>query len=262
MGKKTFKTFLKKFTLLDILIIIAIIIAIVFAFIHLTANDDNVESFSFDSSTGNKFWEKYLGFYREGKIVNAQIGGYNASSGEHQEIKGRVLWADNNPRILLDVNGVPMLAGFYTTVRNADFYIEHITLESDSSKYANVTDISVRPMNITNVNDIIEGVPRGLNFTVDTSISVSGEENIAFQTLDNALYYNAGKRLSITYPNELVKKLSFIMAGPKELDIANSILGSFDGESGMITFRIYNASQKDIETIKQNYHVDRIVKLS
>ena len=58
---------MKKFTIIDYIIIIIVIGAILFAFIHITSDDtSNIQKTAYDISTMNKISENYLKYYENG----------------------------------------------------------------------------------------------------------------------------------------------------------------------------------------------------
>lgn len=266
MKKPQLKGILKRFTWVDLIIILLVVGAIIFAFTQIGGNEEKTQSVSFDSSTMNKLVEKYLSFYREGKVIKTHLGGYNSSSGEYQELYGTVQWVDDqkgaNVRVLVDVDGQLVLAGLYKDVENADIYIEHITLETSSEKYNNVTEIQVRPENITNLNDIIKNIPNETNYTISTMVANDLKDSQLLQNLANVLQFN-GKRESIRAPSDNIQdKLTIKMAQKKELNLASEILGTINGQTDIITIRIYNATEKDIQAIKNSYDVINIRKVT
>ncbi|MCL2156480.1 MAG: adhesin [Methanobrevibacter sp.] len=266
MKKIKLKEILKRFTWVDVIIILCVVGAVVFAFSQIGGNEEKTQSISFDSSTMNKFYEKYLSFYREGKVVKTHIGGYNSSSGEYQELYGTVLWVDDykgtNVKVVIDVDGKLVLAGLLKDVKNADIYIEHITLETNGEKYNNVTEIQIKPKNITNLNDILTNIPNETNYTISTTIAITLKDSQTLQNLANALEIN-GKRESIRPPSESISdQLMIIMAQKNELNLASDILGTIDGQTGVITIRIYNTTDKDIQVFKNSFDVINIRKVT
>ena len=270
MKKPNFKDILKRFTLIDILIIIAIVGAIAFAFIHTGVDEEKGESMSFDSSTINKFAEKYLSFYKDGKIVKTHVGGYNSTSGKYQELSGTVLWVDDykgsNVKVLIAIDGdttkTPILAGLYKDVKNADFHIEHITLETTGEKYKNITEIKVYPKNITTLNELSQGIGNGSNFTITTTIAIDKKERGIFQNLANELFLN-GRKESIRPLSESVDdQIVLVMAGKNEIDISSGILGTINGKTDIITLRIYDSTPEDVEAIKKAFDVISIKKVT
>lgn len=133
----------------------------------------------------NKFAEKYLSFYQDGKIVKTHIGGYNATSGEYQELYGTVVWVDDdygaNVQILIDVDGdqsgKPILARLYKDEKPADIYTEHITLETSGAKYKNVTEIEVAPKNISTLSELASEIGNETNYTVTTKIATDEKDS-------------------------------------------------------------------------------------
>ncbi|BBL61831.1 hypothetical protein MARBORIA2_00330 [Methanobrevibacter arboriphilus] len=270
MKKPNFKSILKKITIIDALIIICIIGAVVFAFMYTGGNEDKTESISFDSSSMNKFAEKYLSFYQDGQIVKTHIGGYNATSGEYQELYGTVVWVDDdygaNVQILIDVDGdqsgKPILARLYKDEKPADIYTEHITLETSGAKYKNVTEIEVAPKNISTLSELAREIGNETNYTVTTKIATDEKDSKTYQDLYNKMFLN-GRKESVTSVSEnIYDQIKIIMASPNEINMASNIFGTINGETGLITIRIYNSTPEDIKTIENNFNVLNIRKVT
>ena len=270
MKKPNFKDILKRFTIIDILIILAIVGAIAFAFIHTGNTEGQSESISFDSTTLNKFTEKYLSFYQEGKVVKTRVGGYNSTTGEYQELSGTVLWVDDyrgsNVKVLIDVNedsnNTPILAGLYKDVRNADIYIEHVTLQTSGEKYKNLTEIRAYPKNITSLDELIKTIPNEANYTISTTMAIDEKDSGTFQELSNTLFLN-GRKESIKPLSESVNdQIVLVMAEKNEIEIATEILGTINGKTSLITIRIYDSTPDDIKAIEEAFSVINVRKVS
>jgi len=270
MKKPNFKNVLKRFTIIDLIIILCIIGAIAFAFIHTEETGEKIESVSFDSGTLNKFAEKYLSFYREGKVVKTHLGGYNASSGEYQELSGRVLWVDDEKgyfvRVLIDVDGdstnTPILATLYKDIIDSDFYIEHITLETSGEKYKNITEIRISPQKVNTLNELASKIGNNTNFTVSTTIAVDEKDSNSFQELSSELFLN-GRKQSIKPVSATARDQIFlVMTGKEELSIASDILGTLNGKTDIITIRIYNSSPEDVKSIEKTFDVINVKRIS
>ncbi|MDL2246878.1 adhesin [Methanobrevibacter sp. OttesenSCG-928-K11] len=257
-----------KFTIVDYLIIICVVCAIAFAFIHISSdNDDSSQSISYDSSTLNKIVEKYLSFYREGNIIKTTASGYNASTGEKQEISGTIEWMDDdkgsNVKILINSNRNYILAGLYKDVPQADFYIEQISLETNGEKYENLTEITLSPKNITQLNDLISNLNNSdTKYEVSTVVTLNDPDNLEYQSVFNKLYEN-GERISIKSTlTGFQSQITITQATAKEINIANDILGNTDGTTDKIIIRIYNYNEKDIESLEKISTIDNIRKIS
>lgn len=270
MKKLNLKNILKRFTVIDLIIIICVVVGIIFAFIHIGADDNSSESVSFDSSTLNKLNEKYLSFYQEGKIVKTQVGGYNASSGEYVEITGRVLWVDDykgsNVKVLIDVDddssSEPIVASLYKDVKNADIYIEHITLETTGEKYENVTEIKINPQNINTLDEIANQIDNNTNYTISTKIAIDEKTSSDFMELSNTLFLNGRKESIKSVEDSIYNQIELVMAGKEELAIASNILGNINGKTSLITIRVYNSNPREIENITQTFNVISSKKIS
>lgn len=270
MKKPNFKSILKQLTIIDILIILFIIGAVVFAFMQTGEDEDKSESISFDSSTLNKFAEKYLSFYQEGKIVKTHLGGYNASSGKYQEISGTVIWVDdnkgNNVKVVIDVDGdsdsKPILATLYKDIQDADIYIEHITLETSGEKYKNVSEIEINPQNISTLDELSNKIGNNTNYTISTKIAIDEKNSKIFQELSNELFLNTRKASIRPVSDNIYDQISLIMAGKREIDIASEILGTINGQTNTITIRIYNSTDEEIKAIEESFDVINVKRIS
>lgn len=256
----------EKFTLVDYAIIILVICAIIFAFIHITSNDDNTikESTSYDSSTLNKINEKYLTYYRQGYIVNTTVNGYNSTDGKPVTLTGNIKWLDDdkgsNVKALVNSNGNDYIVGLYNHVPNADVYINSMTLEMNGEKYSNLTEITIKPKNITSVPDLISGISNDTDYEITTTVTFDSLGSLKLQEITNTLFQNDG-RISFKGSNSgLTDQINIVRATNDEITKVTPILDTFNGITDEITIRIYNCSDNDINTIKNNYDVTNIQK--
>lgn len=270
MKKPNLKKILKRFTLIDILIIIIIIGTVLFALMYTGGDENKSESVSFDSSTLNKLAEKYLSFYQEGKIVKTNVRGYNSTNGEYQELYGTVIWIDDNKgsdmEVLIDIDGdsdaKPILARLYKDGKDADLYIKHITLETDGSKYENVTEIKINPQNISNLDELTNNIEDNVNYTISSEISIDEKDSKLFQQLANELFLNGRKKSMKPINDNTYDQIVLNMANKSEINTTSEILGNINGKSGIITIRIYNSTSEDIQTIENLFDVINIQKIS
>jgi hypothetical protein len=264
MKKIDLKDFLKKFTLIDIIIIICVILAVVVAFTQIYGEDDNqIQSVSFDSSSLGKFVEKYLSFYNNGYIIKSKVIGYNSSNMEKIEVEGTVTWVDDNKanvKVLLDVNGSSLLAGLATDVKEADIYIEQITLENDGSKYSNLTEIITEPVEINSLSDLVHNFPDNLNATLTAAVAIDQSDSTYSQRLSNEMYSKFDKPSIAS--NDLVNTLFFVKADKNEILTASNIFGPLNGLTDSIKIRIYNCSDEDLSIIKEAFVVKNIRKVT
>lgn len=251
---------MKKFTIIDYLIIILVICAIAFAFIHITSDDSSsIQKTAFDASTINKIPSTYSDYYKDGYIVKATVDGFNSSTNEEITVNGTVEWVGestgNGVNVLINANNTAYLAGLYKDVPHADIYIKTISLETDGSKYENLTEFAINPEKITSLNDLCKNLT-DCDCEISTEISIASVDSIKGQEISNKLLLN-GKRMSInldpSYNHILLEK-----ATVQNIDDANSVLGNINGITDMITIRIYNCSDSQIEQIKNNYNVTNI----
>lgn len=270
MKKPNLKNVLKRFTIIDVLIIIVIIGTILFAIMYTGSDEEKSESVSFDSSTLNKLAEKYLSFYQDGKIVKTHFGGYNSTNGKYQELYGTIIWVDDNKgsnvEVLIDIDGdsddKPILARLYKDGKDADLYIKHITLETDDNKYENLTEIKINPQNISTLDKLTNNIEDNINHTISGKISINIKDSKIYQQLTNELSLN-GRKESIKPINEnTYDQIVLIMANKSEMSIASEILGTINGETGIITIRIYNSNSENIQTIENSFDVINIRKVT
>ena len=253
---------LNKITIIDILIIVCIIGAVGFAVYHMADDDSsNASATSFDISTKNKILENYLNLYQDGNKVTSTLAGTDSHTGEKIELKGNVLWIGESEHekinILLEDNGKSVLAGFYKDVPNADIYIDQVSLETDGDTYANITDFKVAPKEINTLNDLVSGIPKDCEYEISATIALDELDNVKYQKLLNALYNN--KKPCIVL-NDEGNALEINRANKADLDIANHILGEFNGQTSQIQIRIYNSTSDDSKAIESDYNVLSICK--
>ena len=255
---------LNKLTIIDILIIICIIGAVGFAIFHMADDDSsNASATSFDISTKNKMLENYLNLYQDGNKVTSTIVGTDSSTGEKVERNGDVLWLGESEKekvnILLDDNGKKVLAGFYKDVPNADIYIDQVSLETNGDTYANITDFQIAPKEINSLNDLISEIPKGTDYEISTTLALENFDAMKYQKLLNAL--NNNKKPCIVL-NDEGNALEINRADKTDLEIANHILGDFDGQTSQIQIRIYNSTPNDLRAIESSYNVLSTYKVS
>ena len=253
---------MKKFTIIDYIIIILVICAVAFAFVHITTNDSsNIQKTAFDESTVNKIPDTYLKYYKDGFIVNSTVDGFNASNGNRTTITGNVIWIDNNGggdiKLLIDTDSGTFLAGLYRYNPDADIYIDHISLESNGEKYKNLTEIKVKPKQINSIKDLTSGIEKNAKCEISTKISLDSLDSNKVQDIYNILYSH-GKRVSIKQGNELENQLIITKATPENINDADAILGSFNGVSEDVTIRIYNSTDSQIKSIEKNNDISNI----
>ena len=254
-----------KFTIIDYLIIILVVCAIAFAFIHITTDDSSeLQKTAFDESTVNKIPDTYTKYYKDGYIVNASLDGFNSTNGERVNLNGTVIWEDDNGggnvRLLIKSGNETYLAGLYRYTPDADIYINHISLESNGEKYNNLTEIVVKPKEITSLNDLISGIGNDTDYEITTTLSLNSLDSKNIQKAINKLTEN-GDRISIKTSNsERDSQIIISEATKQNINNASSILGNIDGISNEIHIRIYNSDDNQIENIKNNYDVINIRK--
>lgn len=247
-----------KFTLIDYIIIILVICAVIFAFIHITSDDTStIQKTAFDSSTANKIIDTYSNYYKDGYIVKATLNGFNSTNGEEVTINGTVKWVDdgNIAKILVQSENETYLTGLYKNVKNADVYMDKISLESDGSKYQNLKEFTIKPQQITSLNDLVKDL-NGSDYEISTTISLDSVDSTKIQEIENKIESH-NKRLSIK-SNDNNNQLILTQSDKQNIEDGNSVLGSFNGITDEITIRIYNCSDDQLNAVKENYDVVNI----
>lgn len=247
-----------KFTIIDYIIIILVICAVIFAFIHITSDDTStIQKTAFDSSTANKIIDTYSNYYKDGYIVKATLNGFNSTNGEEVNINGTVKWVDdgNIAKILVQSENGTYLTGLYKNVKNADIYMDKISLESDGSKYQNLKEFTIKPKEITSLNDLVKGL-NGSDYEISTTISLDSVDSTKIQEIENKIESH-NKRLSIK-SNDNNNQLILTQSDKQNIEDGNSVLGSFNGITDEITIRIYNCSDDQLNAVKENYDVVNI----
>lgn len=254
---------MKKFTLIDYIIIILVICAIAFAFIHIATDDSSkIQKTAFDASTLNKIPDTYSDYYKDGLIVNATVEGFNSTNNEPVTVTGTVIWQDNaggaNVVLLIETANGTYSAGLYRYNPNADIYIDHISLETNGETYENLTEITISPENITSLNDLTSKISNDTDYELTTTVSVDSANSTKMQEITNVLLEHS-KRTSIAMESDdATDSIILTKATPQDIADADSILGSFNGITGKITVRIYNCTDSQLESIKNNYDVTNI----
>ena len=254
---------MKKFTIIDYIIIILVIFAVIFAFIHITSDDSSkIQKTAFDASTINKIPDTYLNYYKDGHIVKTSINGFNATNGDEISVNGTVKWigdnSGNNIRILVDSDNNTYLAGLYRNVPNADIYIDKISLESNGSTYDNLVEFTLKPKNITSLSDLTNNLTG--DYEVSTTVTLDSIDIKKIQEIANKLNEN-GKRLSIKSANtESDNQIILEKADGTNINDADAILGNIGGITSEITIRIYDCNDSQINQIKDYFDVINIRK--
>ena len=250
-----------KFSLVDYVIIILVICAVVFAFIHITSDDStDLQKTAFDASTINKISDTYSNYYKDGYIVKSSLEGFNASTGEEVSLNGTVEWIGDdggtNVDIFINSDNRTYLAGLYKSVPDADIYIKTISLENDGSKYDNLVEVTANPENITSLNDLTKNIEKNTDYEISTTIILDSIDTIKIQEISNSLSEH-GKRFSIKV-DKTNNKITLSKATKENIDDVDSILGNTNGLTGDITIRIYNCSDAQLDSIKNNFDVKNI----
>ena len=253
---------MKKFTIIDYIIIILVICAVAFAFIHITTDDSsNLEKTAFDASTISKIPLTYSNYYQNGNIVKATVEGYNASTGEDITVNGTVKWVcedvSGSVKVLICADNTTYLAGLYKDIPNADIYINTISLESDGSKYDNLVEFTILPEKVTSLNDLCKNLTDA-DCEISTIVTFDALNPTKLQEIANKIN-SKDKRLSImTLDSSSYNQLRIEKATIQNINDANSILGDVNGITDEITIRVYNCSDSQLENIKNSYNVTNI----
>lgn len=250
---------MKKFTIIDYIIIILVICAVAFAFIHITTDDSSdLQKTAFDESTVNKIPDTYLKYYKDGFKVNATVEGFNSTNGEPVTVSGSVIWEDDNGggdvKLLIESEGKTYTAGLYRYNPYADIYIDHISLESNGEKYDNLTEITVKAKKVTSLNDLISGIGNDTDYEISTVLSLDDLSTSKVQEITNMLKDSG--RISIKGASaDMDNQLIITRATSENINDASSILGNVNGISDKITIRIYDSTDKQVNSIKDKYDV-------
>lgn len=254
---------MKKFSLIDYIIIIVIICAIIFAFIHITTDDSSkLEKTAFDASTINKIPDTYSNYYKDGYIVKSSVEGFNASNGEEVSINGTVKWILDNGgsdvSIIIESDNQTYLTGLYKSVPHADIYINSISLENDGSKYSDLVEFTIKPESITSLNDLIKGIPKNTDYEISTTVNLDSIDPIKLQEISNRLAEH-GKRQSVKVSNtDLENQIILVKSNNDNIKDADSILGNINGLTDYITLRVYDCSDSQLDSIEDNYEVTNV----
>ena len=251
------KEILKKFSLVDYIIIILVICAVVFAFIHITSDDSShIQKTAFDASTINKIPDTYFPNYMAGNVMKATVKGTNATNGEEVNINGTIKWVEDNGgtniKVLIDSENKPYLLGLYKSIPEADIYIKTLSIETNGTKYENLVEFNVKPMNISSLNDLVSKIPNGTDYEISTEISTKTIDSTKMQEISNVLN-SKDKRESIKCQDPGTNtKLKIIKSTNDNIKDANSVLGNFNGITKDITIRVYNCSDSQMNAIKNS----------
>jgi len=253
---------MKKFTIIDYIIIILVICAVAFAFVHISTNDSsNIQKTAFDESTLNKLPDTYLKYYKDGFIVNSTVEGFNASTGDRITLTGHVVWVDTESggdvKVLIESENGTFMAGLYRYSQDVDIYIDHISLESYGDKYKNLTEIKVKPKQLSSLKDLTSGIEKNTDYEISTKISMDSFDPNKIQDVYNAIKEN-GKRNSIKTGSEMEGQILITKATPANINDGDAILGNFNGVSDEITIRIYDSTDSQVDSIEKNYDVVNI----
>lgn len=253
---------MKRFTIIDYIIIILVICAVIFAFIHITTDDSSdLQKTAFDESTVNKIPDTYLKYYKDGFIVNATVDGFNSTNGQRTTLTGNVIWEDDDGgsdvKLLIQSNNTTYSTGLYRYNPNCDIYIDHISLESNGEKYNNLCEITLKPMEIKSLNDLISKIDNNTDFELSTKISADSINDNLIQKITNGLTDNG--RVSVkTATHDMDEQLVISKATREDINYADSVLGNIDGISDRITIRVYDSTNEQIDNIENNYDVINI----
>ena len=119
-----------------------------------------------------------------------------------------------------------------------------------------MVEITAKPKEISQLNDLISGIDNNTNFEITTKVSLDEISQIQLQEITNALM-NHGKRLSID-GESVDGQLIIAKATKQNINDASSILGNINGISDEITIRIYDSTDSQIKAIQDNYDVINI----
>ena len=114
--------------------------------------------------------------------------------------------------------------------------------------------------NITSINDLVSGISNDTRYEITTTISMDSVESTKLQEIANTLFGNDGRISFKGLNNGPNNQINIVRATSTEISQVGPILGNFNGITNEINIRIYNCSDNDINTIKNNYDVVNIQK--
>ncbi len=191
--------------------------------------------------------------------MKATVKGTNATNGEEVTVNGTVEWLDDNGgtnvKVLIDSENKPYLLGLYKSIPEADIYIKTLSIETNGTKYDNLVEFNIKPMNITSLNDLVSKIPNGTDYEISTEISTKSIDSTKMQEISNVLN-SKDKRESIRCQDiGTNSKLKIIKSTDENIKDGNSVLGNFNGITDDITIRVYNCSDSQMNAIKNSYDV-------
>ena len=191
--------------------------------------------------------------------MKATVKGTNATSGEEVTVNGTVEWLDDNGgtnvKVLINSENKPYLLGLYKSIPEADIYIKTLSIETNGTKYDNLVEFNIKPMNITSLNDLVSKIPNGTDYEISTEISTKSIDSTKMQEISNVLN-SKDKRESIRCQDiGTNSKLKIIKSTDENIKDGNSVLGNFNGITDDITIRVYNCSDSQMNAIKNSYDV-------
>ena len=109
---------------------------------------------------------------------------------------------------------------------------------------------------INSLNDLCKNLT-DCDCDITTTVTVDSVDTIKLQEIANKLNSN-DKRLSIKASTSPDNQIIITKATVKDINTGSSILGNINGVTDQITIRVYNCSDNQLETIKNNYDVTNI----
>lgn len=251
------KKILGKFSIFDIIIVLGIIAIVCLAFIKTYDSNEKIEKVTFDGFETNKVFQKYGEFYSQGKLITAKISGTD-KAGKLKEYEGEVIACNENEIVLLS-NNTKIIGSNFANSKYADLYLKSISLTAETNPN-NITVIVAKPKEINSLNElIIKSTDKKYFIKTDIAFN-SGHDSSKVQKMTNELYSKL--KLPTIDSDKYGKPILLLRnTGPEELEIANNIFKSFNGETGYIYINIYNASSEDIGKIKQQYNVESVSEI-
>ena len=194
--------------------------------------------------------------------MKVTINGINATNGEEVNMNGTLKWIEDNGgtniKMLVDSNNQTYLVGLYKSIPDADIYINTISIETNGTKYDNLVEFTLKPMNVTSLNELVSKIPNNTNYEISTEITTNSIDGSKLQEISNLI--NAkDKRTSIKSGDPGTNtKLKLTRSTEQNINDANSILGSINGLTDDIVIRVYDCTDNQLNAIKNNYDVVNI----
>ena len=162
-----------------------------------------------------------------------------------------------NVKLLIQSNNTNYTAGLYRYNPQSDIYIDHISLETNGEKYKNLTELTLKPKDISTLNDLISKIDEDANFEISTVVSLDSINTQKIQEITNLLAESGRPSIKVS-GQDMDNQLIITKATSQNIKDADPILGNVHGVTDKITIRVYDSTEKQIDSIKDNFEVINI----